>query len=182
MKGNSVVRYKKYYTVKQWKSFDYFMRNEEDGVFIHDEKGDGVTMQQYLCNTYEVFLTDYRHIGRKERFDAVFDNFIFNLNKYIDIFNKGVDKFSKPLRFLVTEQNLQRSVVAIIALNRIEQIFVIHQFTAVERPSLVATEAEVPQGKADQAFLVVLILQQKEPKTEHYRQVKYLPVRLSHIS
>jgi len=92
MKGASVVRYKKYYTVEQWKGFDY--------VFIRDQSGNDVTMQEYLCNTYEVFLKDYFEkplVSKKERFDEKFDNFILKLNKYIDIFNKHMDNFSKAM-------------------------------------------------------------------------------------
>lgn len=92
MKGKSVVRFKKYYTVKQWKEFDY--------VFVRDEKGEGVTMQEYLCNTYECFLTDYLEKplkNRKQRFDESFDNFIFKLNKGIAKFNKFMDQFSRSM-------------------------------------------------------------------------------------
>ncbi len=92
MKGASVVRYKKYYTVEQWKGFDY--------VFIRDQSGNDVTMQEYLCNTYEVFLKDYFEkppTSRKERFDEKFDNFILKLNNGINSLNKFMDKFSKGM-------------------------------------------------------------------------------------
>lgn len=91
IKGKSSVRFKKYFTVKQWKSFDYVAER------VNDED---ILMSEILCNTYEVFLTDYFKVefrSRKKRFDEQFDNFILKLNNVIKVFNKFMDQFSKSM-------------------------------------------------------------------------------------
>lgn len=91
IKGRSSVRFPKYYTVEEWKGYDFTAER------VNDED---ITMQEILCNTYEVFLTDYNkeNLGsRKERFDRAFDNFILKLNIGIEKFNKFMDQFSKSM-------------------------------------------------------------------------------------
>lgn len=91
IKGRSSVRFPKYYTINEWKGYDFT---------VERVNGEDITMQEILCNTYEVFLTDYHkeNLGsRKERFDQAFDNFILKLNLGIAKFNKFMDQFSKSM-------------------------------------------------------------------------------------
>jgi len=101
IRGRSRIRYKKFYTVKEWKRFRYFLK-DEDGKYIRDEKGDHVTMQQFLCNTYDVYLTDWK--SRKERLLGFLNKFtLVNFNKGLDAVVKGIDEFSKSMEQLNRE-------------------------------------------------------------------------------
>ena len=51
------MRYRKYYTVKEWKRFD---------VYAERVNGIDITAQELLCNKYDIVLTDYRRQARKE--------------------------------------------------------------------------------------------------------------------
>lgn len=91
IKGRSSVRYKKYFTVEQWKNYHYVTERVN---------GEDILMSEILCNTYEVFLTDYvkeTFRNKKKRFDKSFDNFILKLNLGIKKFNKFMDQFSKSM-------------------------------------------------------------------------------------
>ncbi len=52
------MRYKKYYTVKEWKRFD---------VYAERVNGIDITAQEVLCNKYDIVLTDYKTAGEKRK-------------------------------------------------------------------------------------------------------------------
>lgn len=80
----------KYYTVKEWKKFDKYT---DDYIIVDNEKY-YLTMQEILCQKYDVRLTD--HKTKKEKLFAVIDKFnAKNLNAGITKFNHGVDEFVK---------------------------------------------------------------------------------------
>ena len=52
------MRYRKYYTVKEWKRFD---------VYAERVNGIDITAQEVLCNKYDIVLTDYKTAGEKRK-------------------------------------------------------------------------------------------------------------------
>jgi len=52
------MRYKKYFTVKEWKRFD---------VYAERVNGIDITAQELLCIKYDVILTDYKTSGEKRK-------------------------------------------------------------------------------------------------------------------
>lgn len=81
------MRYKKEYTVKEWKKFDKYAEREN---------GIDITFQEILLKKYDVILTDYK--TKKEKLFAVIDKFnAKNINAGITKFNKGMDAFSKTM-------------------------------------------------------------------------------------
>lgn len=52
------MRYRKYFTVKEWKRFD---------VYAERVNGIDITAQELLCIKYDVILTDYKTAGEKRK-------------------------------------------------------------------------------------------------------------------
>lgn len=81
------MRYKKYYTVKQWKKFDKWAEREN---------GTDYTFQEVLLRKYEIILTD--HQTKSEKVKKILDKFtIQNLDRSMTKFAKGIDKFAKSM-------------------------------------------------------------------------------------
>ena len=82
------MRYKKYYTVKEWSNF---------------RKNNYFDMQELLCEKYDVILTDYKtkrekilsilsHINLKN-----FDKAIIQFNKLFESFGESAEQIHKEL-------------------------------------------------------------------------------------
>ena len=52
------MRYRKYFTVKEWKRFD---------VYAERVNGIDITAQEIMCVKYDVILTDYKTSGEKRK-------------------------------------------------------------------------------------------------------------------
>lgn len=96
MKNNSHIlsvwsadmRYKKSYTVKEWKRFD-------------------ISVQELLCKRYKITLTDHKNkfkagkmvkVPLKEKLKTLPSKITMpNINKGIDTFNKSVQEFGKSM-------------------------------------------------------------------------------------
>ena len=81
------MRYKKYYTVKEWDNF---------------RKNNYFDMQELLCEKYDVILTDYK--TKKEKILSILSHINFkNLDKGISQFNKLFESFGDPAEQLTRE-------------------------------------------------------------------------------
>ena len=52
------MRYRKYYTVKEWKRFDVYAERVNDI---------DITAQEVMCKKYDIVLTDYKTAGEKRK-------------------------------------------------------------------------------------------------------------------
>ena len=52
------MRYKKYFTVKEWKRFD---------TYAERINGIDITAQEIMCKKYDVILTDWKTSGEKRK-------------------------------------------------------------------------------------------------------------------
>lgn len=83
------MRYKKYYTVKEWSNF---------------RKNNYFDMQQLLCEKYDVILTDYK--TKKEKILSILSHINFkNFDKAIIQFNKLFASFGDSAEQLTKELN-----------------------------------------------------------------------------
>ncbi len=88
------MRYKKYFTVKQWKKFK---KTQVKGTKHY------LNLQEFMCKKYDIILIDYK--TKRERVTIFLKKInMKNINKGIDAFNKAVqafggsmDKLSKDL-------------------------------------------------------------------------------------
>jgi len=92
------MRYKKYYTVKEWDNF---------------RKNNYFDMQELLCEKYDVILTDYK--TKQEKIISIlshinfqnFDKAITQFNKLFESFGESAEQLTKELHH--TKQNKQNS-------------------------------------------------------------------------
>lgn len=52
------MRYRKYFTVKEWKRFD---------VYAERVNGIDITAQEIMCKKYDIILTDFKTAGEKRK-------------------------------------------------------------------------------------------------------------------
>ena len=87
------MRYKKYFTVKQWKKFK---KTKVKGV-KHN-----VDTQELMCKKYDIILTDYK--TKRERIIIFLKKInMKNINKGIDTFNKAIQAFGGSMDQLSKE-------------------------------------------------------------------------------
>ena len=83
------MRYKKYYTVKEWSNF---------------RKNNYFDMQELLCEKYDVILTDYK--TKRQKIISILSHInLKNLDKGITQFNKLFQSFGESSEQLSKELN-----------------------------------------------------------------------------
>lgn len=84
------LRRRKYLTQKQWEKFKVTNIKEINGVEYY------LDVQEYLCKKFDIILTDY--VTKRERRIRFLKKFnMKNVDKGIEIFNGGVQEFSKMM-------------------------------------------------------------------------------------
>jgi len=81
------MRYKKYYTIKEWDNF---------------RKNNYFDMQELLCEKYDVILTDYK--TKREKILSILSHInLKNFDKGISQFNKLFESFGESTEQLTSE-------------------------------------------------------------------------------
>jgi len=87
----SKMKYKKRYTVKQWKKFNKIIVKENNGVKNY------FNMQELLCKKYDIILTDYK--TKREQIISILKKInIKNINSAIVAFSKGINTFNLAIQ------------------------------------------------------------------------------------
>lgn len=104
------MRYKKYYTQKEWSKFKTFHKKEINGKTYY------IDVQEVMCKKYDIILTDY--LTRNEKIVQVlkkfnkknFDKGMLTFNQSVQAFTGSIDALTKEIGHAPEKKHKQNKV------------------------------------------------------------------------